>query len=122
MRFSSSIGVAIACVGCALLCGCGKGSKDPSKIGAQYNQVFASADAETKACWETATGALATNGYAVTIQAIRTMLQAGKLTPEQTKAANETATAASDKMYEAANKGDPTALQAIEDLRKATGR
>ncbi len=122
MRLSSKIAVAVACAGCALLYGCGGGSKDPGKLGAQYSQLFASADAETKACWETATGALKTNGYAVTILAIRTLTQGGKLTPEQAKAANETATAASDRMYEAANKGDASALQAIEDLRKATGR
>lgn len=115
--------LAVACLCCLVSSGCGGGSaKDPNKLGAQYDPLFASADEETKVCWQTATGALQTNGYAVTILAVRTMLQTGKLTPEQAQAARETATAASDKMYEAANKGDAQAVQAIEELRKATGR
>lgn len=122
LRASILLTLASACIGGVILSGCGGGAKDPNKLSAQYDPLFASADPETKACWETATGALQTNGYAVTILAVRTMLQTGKLTPEQTQAAQETATAANDKMYEAANKGDAAALQAIEDLRKATGR
>jgi len=118
IKFSASV-----CL-CGLLLlspGCG-GSKDPSKIGSQYDRLFSSADPETKACWDTAMAAMKTNGYAVTIQSIRKMMESGKLTPEQTQAARQTATATSDKMYDAANTGDPAAKQAIDDLRKATGR
>ncbi len=123
MRLTTQLaGIGAGVVACGLLCGCGGGSKDPNKVGSQYNQLFASADAETKACWDTAMAAAKTNGYAVTIQAVRTMVASGKLTPEQAKAAQDTATATSDKMYDAANKGDAAAKQAIDELRKASGR
>jgi hypothetical protein len=44
------------------------------------------------------------------------------LAPQQAEAVREVSTAVSDEMYEAANKGDAKAKQAIEDLRKQSGR
>ncbi len=103
-------------------CGCGGSSKDPSKLGSQYNQLFASLDPETKACWDTGTAAMKTNGYAVSLQALGSMVQGGKLNAEQVKAVKETIAAVNDKMYDAVNKGDASARQQMEELRKATGR
>ncbi len=120
-RICTALGLSLSL--CLLLaCGCGKGGKDPNKLGAQYDRLFASADPETKACWEAAKEAMKTNGYAATIGAIRTMLQPGKLTPEQAEAAQQTATAASDRMYAEANKGDTNAQHQIDELRKAYAR
>jgi hypothetical protein len=106
-----------------LVSGCkGGGGQDPNKLGAKYTQLFASADAETRGYWDTANLALATNGFAVAIQALQSLLLETNLSPEQTSAAGQTATAVSDKMYAAANKGDANARQAIEELRKARSR
>jgi len=124
MRANIRFGVvAGACLGVfgLVLCGCG-GSKDPGKISSQYNQLFASADPDAKAYWDTTTAAMKTNGYAVGIVALRAMIAGGKLNDTQTKAAQETAKAISDRMYDAANKGEAAGLQAIEELRKASGR
>ncbi len=75
-----------------------------------------------KAGWESAMAAIATNGYTAATVALTTLQRQSGLSPEQLKAINETVTAVSDQMYDAANKGDAAAKQAIQDLRKLTGR
>ncbi len=103
--------------------GCGRSSaKDPNKVGSQYRKVFQTADPQVKECWDTAMDAMKTNGYASATLALQNLLQQTNVTPEQTQAAHETVVAVSDKMYEAANKGDAAAQQAIQELRKATAR
>ncbi len=125
MRFYFSVAgtvAASAAVCLVLLCGCGGGSKDPNKIGSQYDKAFASADAETKAGWEASKAAMKTNGYAASLLSMQAMLQKGTLTAEQGQAAREFSKAVSDQMYAAANKGDANALQSLEEMRKASGR
>lgn len=63
-----------------------------------------------------------TNGYAAAVLSLKKVYRAENLSPEQQKAVNDTLTAINDKMYAAANKGDAQAAQAIQDLRKASGR
>jgi hypothetical protein len=101
-----------------VMAGC---SKNAASLGSSNAKLFATAPAPIKAEWDKATAAIATNGYAAAILSLKN-LQAQSLTPEQTKAINDTVTAVSDQMYAAANKGDAAAKQALQDLRRATGR
>jgi hypothetical protein len=101
-----------------LLVGC---KKDAKSVGSGNNKLFASAPAPLKADWEQANAAMATNGYFTAFAALKN-LQQQSLSPEQLKAVNDTVTAVNDQMYEAANKGDAAAKQAIQDLRKSMGR
>lgn len=112
----------LAACACLLCCGCNRGAKDPSKLGAQHDKAFQSAQPEVKACWDNATAAMATNGYAAAMMALQQLLEHTNATPEQIQGAHETVLAVNAKMYEAANKGDPNALQSIQELRKASGR
>ena len=66
--------------------------------------------------------AIKTNGYVAATLAIQKVMEQPGLTPKQTQAAQETGVALSDQMYEAANKGDANAKQAIDDLRKLRTR
>jgi hypothetical protein len=101
------------------LMGC---SKDATSVGSRHTKAFQSADAQTKALWDTAMAAAKTNGFALAIVTLKSLQVQPALTPEQLKAVNETATAVSDQMYKAANRNDPAALQAIEELRKLPRR
>ena len=53
---------------------------------------------------------------------LRTLYVQTNLTPEQKKAIEDAQKAVSDKMYDAANKGDAKAKGALEELRKVSGR
>ncbi len=121
---SGTLRIVFGLAACAVLlcCGCNRGAKDPSKVGSQYDKTFQSADAEVKACWDHATAAMSTNGFAAATLALQQLLQQTNATPEQIQAAHETVLAVNAKMYEAANKGDANALQSIQELRKASGR
>lgn len=103
------------CVAAAALGGCGKSTVDG-------NKVFQSASPVLKKSWDTAMEAEKTNGYAAAILHLQELRAQPGLSAEQTKAVEEASTAISDKMYDAANDGDPAAKQAIEDLRSASGR
>jgi hypothetical protein len=99
--------------------GCGK---DASSLGARYNKLFQSADEQTRTGWNTGVAALKTNGYAVTIVALDRLIQQPNLSAEQTAAIRETATAVNNRMYAAANKGDPAGTNAIAELRRIRSR
>jgi len=105
--------IALAFMGC---------SKSATSVGSRHAEAFQSADAQTKAIWDTALAAVKTNGFALAIVTLKSLQAQPALTPEQLKAVNETATAVSDQMYAAANRNDPAALQAIEELRKMPRR
>jgi hypothetical protein len=102
-----------------LLAGCG-GS--PQSVATRGAKAFQSAPPETKAAWDAAIAAIKTNGYTSASLALQQLMTQPGLTPQQTRAAQETGTALSDQMYEAANKGDANAKQAIDELRKLRGR
>lgn len=102
-----------------LLGGC---SKNAASLGASNASLFASAPAPVKASWDKATAAIATNGYATAIIALKALQEQPGLSAEQLKAVNDTVNAVSDQMYAAANKGDANAKQAIQSLRQVLGR
>jgi hypothetical protein len=102
------------------LCGCGK--KSASSLASKNDAAFSSATPEVKGAWEASKAAMKTNGYAVAIAALTGAKAAAGLSPDQSRAIDETVTAISDQMYEAANREDPAAKQAIEDLRTMMGR
>ena len=86
------------------------------------DKVFQSAPADIKAAWEAASNASKARDYATAITAFRTLCANKDLSEEQRKAAQETAKAVNDEMYEAANKGDPAGTKGIQDLRNANKR
>ena len=101
-----------------VIAGCGR---DPAALGAHNSKLFESAEAPIKSEWQTAMAAVNTNGYVTAVVTLQ-KLQQMKLTPQQLDAVNQTVTAVSDQMYQAANKGDARAKQALEELRTLRSR
>ena len=98
--------------------GCGRGGgSDP----ASRSKLFQSPP-EVKAGWDAVVTAAKAKQYSTAILGIQKLRQQPGLTPEQTQVMDQTATALSDEMYEAANKGDANAKKSLDDLRKATAR
>lgn len=95
---------------------------NPQAAASRGEKVFHSASPEAKALWTEATLSVKTNGYAPALISLGKLHALPGLTPEQTKAVEETSAAVSAKMYAAANKGDPAATQALEDLRRLQSR
>lgn len=108
-KWASLVWLAISVAGC--------GSSAQSKM-SRYEKAFNAAPPELKAQWDTALNALKSKDYAVAVGTLNQIAVITNLAPEQAVAVREVSTAASDEMYDAANKGDPKAKQAIEDLRK----
>lgn len=118
MKHTSLFAAPLTCA-LLLLAGC---SKDPGAIATNGSKAFQSADAATRALWETSLAAMKTNGYAVAMLGFKQLGAQSNLTPEQAKAVGDTATALSDQMYAAANKGDANAVEAIKQLRSSFHR
>lgn len=85
-------------------------------------KAFATASPEVKASWASANAAMTTNGYATAILQLQELRAAPGLTADQQKVIDAKSTAISDQMYAAANKDDPAAKKAIEDLRDSLRR
>jgi len=102
-----------------LVIGC---SRSANSLASSGNKAFQNAPPAVKADWDIAAAALGKNDYCTAILTLRKLQEAPNLTPEQTEIVKKTATAASDQMYDGANKGDANAKKSIEDLRKAMGR
>jgi hypothetical protein len=96
--------------------------KDAASLGAEGSKAFQSAPADVKQKWDQAVAALNSKDYAKAIITLQDLKSVPTITPEQLKAVEQTATAASDQMYEAANKGDAGAQKAINDLRDSLKR
>jgi hypothetical protein len=101
--------VAVAGIGC---------NKSVSSGGS----ALQSASPEVKKGWDVAMAAMATNGYAVAIMELQKVRQLPGVSAAQGKAIDEASTKISDQMYAAANKDDPKAKAAIEDLRNSWKR
>lgn len=109
-----------AVAGLGLVAGCG--SKNATEVSGKYDEAFRSAPAEVKANWEASKAAMKTNGYVPATIALMNLQSVTTLSPDQRKAVDDTVTAVSDQMYEAANNGDAAAQRAIDELRSASGR
>lgn len=108
-------------LGCFLLvvgslAGCGGSAQSRMS---RHEKAFNAAPPEVKAQWDTALNALKSKDYAVALGTLNQIAVITNLAAEQAVAVREVSTAASDEMYDAANRGDPKAKQAIEDLRKS---
>lgn len=112
------VGIAIVVLAGLALSGCG-GS--PQSAASRGDKAFQSAPAEIKSSWETAKKAIQANDYAVALTSLQNLTTNQGLSADQTHALQETATAVSDQMYAAANKGDPKAKEALDQLRKQNG-
>ena len=84
--------------------------------------VLESAKPEVKKGWDTAMAAMKTNGYATAIIELQRIRALPEVTAAQGKVIDASSTKISDAMYAAANKDDPNAKAAIEDLRNAWKR
>jgi hypothetical protein len=80
------------------------------------------ASPDVKKGWDTAMAAMNTNGFAVAIIELQKIRQLPGVSAAQGKAIDDASTKISDQMYAAANKDDPKAKAAIEDLRNAWKR
>jgi len=77
------------------------------------------ASPEVKKGWDVAMTAMKTNGYAVAITELQKIRQLPGVSATQGKAIDEASTKISEQMYAAANKDDPKAKAALEELRSA---
>jgi hypothetical protein len=89
---------------------------------ASGDKVFASASADAKGLWISATAAMKTNGYAVALLTLRELGAKPGLTEAQQKVVASYSTSINDQMYAAADKGDAAAKKALEELRSVMGR
>ena len=93
-------------------------NKSVSSIG----NALQTASPEVKKGWDAAMAAMNTNGYAVAIMELQRIRQLPGVSATQGKAIDDASTKISDQMYAAANKDDPKAKAAIEELRNAWRR
>jgi hypothetical protein len=117
MRVYLRTGVLLAAISFIVAAGIGC-SKSVSSIGS----ALQTAPPEVKKGWDLAMAAMNTNGYAVAIIELKKIRQLPGVSAVQGKAIDEASTKISDQMYAAANKDDPKAKAAIEDLRNAWQR
>lgn len=97
--------------------GCGRGVS-PSAA----NKAFDTAPPAVKATWEKALAAGKTNDYAMSITLLRSLRTEPSMTPKQLEALTDTTAAITEKMMDAANRGDADAKKAMEDLSVLRGR
>ena len=108
--------VLLAVLAAPLLVG-GCGQKAGPALSAGDRQAFDKAAPEVKQVWDRALEADRTNGY-VFAQKLLYGLSRQPLSPGQKDAVSNATTAISKRMYDAAEKGDAAALEAIRELRR----
>ncbi len=106
-------------VGGLFLQGCG--AKPAPKLTASEQHAFDSASPTLAQMWQTALVAGSSNDY-VTAQTLLYGLSRTDLTPEQTEAVGKEITALKQRLNAAAQKADPAALKALEELRQNSVR
>ena len=109
--------LAILIVGLLLAAGCGDHT---SKVTAEESKTFDSAPPEVKQTWEKALAADKANDYvaaAAALDSLKKMI----LSDQQSKALDAERNAFSQRLLQAVDKNDPTALQAIQNSKKSQG-
>jgi hypothetical protein len=96
------------------------GCKKSSQAAAVDAKAFDSASAELKEAWSTALKAAEANDYATAYITLAQMRTQPGLSGEQGRAIASESTIVHARMDEAAQKGDPNALKAIQDIRAAS--
>ncbi len=101
----------------SLIAGCSKG---PASI-AGKSKVFDSAPAAVKEFWTQAVACAQTNDYAgATLRLME--LRKQELTPAQSAAVEASLKTVTEALYAAADRGDPAAQKAIDELKKRPRR
>jgi hypothetical protein len=95
------------------------GCKKPTQTTAVDTHVFDTAASELKEAWSTALSADQTNDYATAYLTLRQMQGQPVLNAAQIRAIAAQSTLVHARMNDAAQKGDPNALRAIQDIRAA---
>jgi hypothetical protein len=101
----------------ALVASC---SKSPSSISGR-SKVFDSAPAAVKESWTRAVAFAQTNDYAGATTLLMG-LRKQELTPAQSAAVDASLKTVMEAMYAAAERGDPAAKQAIDELKRRSRR
>lgn len=114
-RVSSSISAIILLFAInALLCGCSKKSQVTIDTG-----VFSSAPSEISEKWKAAADQAAKKNYlAVATNLTDIFSKVQQLTPAQTEALNQAWTKLGNEAFEAANRGDKAATEAVMKMRE----
>jgi hypothetical protein len=104
-----SLAVSLALAGCS-----------PNALTGQAagTRAFDSAEPEIKALWGAVVSGLKTNDYVGPQAALWDLRAATNLTAQQRAAVDHTLKTVSSQMFNAASRGDPKALKAMEDLRQ----
>ena len=105
---------------CLFLGFAGAGCKKSGQTAAADPKVFDSASSELKEAWSTALSAFQTNDYATAYITLGQMRKQAGLNEAQNLAIAAESTLVHTRMDEAAQKGDPNALKAIQDIRAAS--
>ena len=108
------LGIAVLLV-LTTLGGCGKGSAPKA---ASDPNAFATASESSKTKWETILSAANSKDYATAILTGRKLQGQADLTLEQRTAVSDKVTELNNELTTAAQKGDQTAIKAIEEMRK----
>jgi hypothetical protein len=114
----SLFGFFLLCLCVLMVVATGGCTKKPAAHPTPTPETFAAASPKLKADWESVCAAAAVTNYVTVILTGRRMQGAVDLTSEQQTAVNEILTDFSEQMTAAAQKGDPAALKAIEEIRK----
>ena len=96
--------------------GCGR-QKAPSDITSADKQAFDSAPAEIKQVWIKGLEAVNTNDYAMAQNLFYSLLSQD-LSAAQRQAVTKETTIVMDRVYSGVEKGDPTALKTMEEMRR----
>jgi hypothetical protein len=122
-KFSTKNFVSAATAGCVagvmlLIAGCGQ---HPAKLTAEQSKAFDSAPAEVKQTWDKALAADKANDY-VTAQTALDSLDQMILSDPQRKALEVESGAFGLRLWQAAEKNDPAAVQAVQEINKSKNR
>ena len=110
---------AAACWFSVCLIGCTESAKS---VAARNAATFRSAPTEARAAWDIAAAAAKTNGYFTAMVVLEKIQSDTTLSVDQQQAIKQFSTTLSDQMYDAANKGNPAATEAIQELHKLRSR
>jgi hypothetical protein len=116
----STLAMPLAAVVFVLLTGAGCGNKTVTLTSAQSN-AFDSAPAEVKQTWQKALAADKANDY-VTANNLLDSLKTMKLDDAQTTALQTEYTAFSQRLWDAAQKNNPAAVKAAQEINKSKSR
>ena len=100
------------------LCGCGEGQP---KVTSADLKAFDGAAPELKQAWAEAHAAAATNNYGAAVMKLRSMLPHDLSVP-QVETIQNAMRAYNLKLLAEADKGDPAALKALEEIRASSAR